>query len=146
MKKLGLIVVLVALFCAMGFADDLNPQELPLLAQEFVADMFPNTSIYSVSYNYGEFDVILSNGVKLEFDSEGNWKEVKDALVLPTGLIPAVSVRYLDTNFPAMIIDKVEHKNGKYEVKFENGWQVVFYDSGDFSNYEWVGNHPSYGD
>ena len=61
-------------------------------------------------------------------------------------MIPAVAMRYLDTNFPAMNIDKIKHVNGKYEVKFKNGWQVVFNDLGDYSNYEWVGNHSSYGD
>ena len=146
MKKISLIVCLLALLCTMGFSYSWSFQEMPLIAQEFVAEKFPNTSVYSVSFDYGKYNVILSNGAKIEFDGAGNWLEVKDAVVFPRDLIPAVAMRYLDTNFPAMNIDKIKHVNGKYEVKFKNGWQVVFNDLGDYSNYEWVGNHSSYGD
>ena len=83
MKKL-----LLALVCLFGVtltvsADKDKPiseNQLPAAARQFIKTHFPKNKIAMAKQETGffskEFDVIFTNGDKLEFDGKGNWTQV----------------------------------------------------------------------
>ena len=77
-----------------------------------------------VSRNY---DVVLQNGTKLEFDKKGNLKEIdcKQGIV-PALLIPQAIKNYLKDNYAGQSVKKIEMNKNEYEVELTNGLDLTF--------------------
>lgn len=135
MKKL-----LLALVCLFGVtltvsADKDKPiseNQLPAAARQFIKTHFPKNKIAMAKQETGffskEFDVIFTNGDKLEFDGKGNWTEVscKKNSSVPTAVIPAKIKSYLKTNYPDVLVKCIEKEGSNIEVKLSNGWEITF--------------------
>lgn len=133
MKKL--VFFLVCLFTMqVVVADNDKPvtfEQLPQAAQSFVKKHFADRNvafskmdkdIFDVTY-----DVMFVNGDKLEFDKQGNWKEMKckHGLVSETA-VPAQIVKYVKTNYPEAKILQIEKDRYEYEVRLSNFWDLKF--------------------
>ena len=78
--------------------------------------------IFDVTY-----DVMFVNGDKLEFDKQGNWKEMKCKHgLVPETAVPAQIVKYVKTNYPEAKILQIEKDRYEYEVKLSNFWDLKF--------------------
>ena len=79
------------------FADSEKPiafEQLPQAAQTFVKKNFPDAKVAFVKQETDflkkSYDLVFINGDKLEFDSDGNWKEMKcRTLTVPASPIPS---------------------------------------------------------
>lgn len=106
--------------------------ELPTTAQEFIQTHFSQEKIalakMDPDYWDRDYEVIFVNGDKVEFDKQGNWKEVKSATSgsVPSTTIPAQIGAYLMRNYPGVPVIKVERERKKYEVKLSNGRELTF--------------------
>ena len=77
-----------------------------------------------VSRNY---DVVLQNGTKLEFDKKGNLTEIDCKRgIVPALLIPQAIKNYLKANYPRQTVKKLEIKKNEYEVELANGLDLTF--------------------
>ena len=78
----------------------------------------------AVSRNY---DVVLQNGTKLEFDKKGNLTEIdcKQGIV-PALLIPQAIKNYLKDNYAGQSVKKIEMNKNEYEVELTNGLDLTF--------------------
>ena len=73
------------------------------------------------------YDVIFTDGNKVEFDKKGNWTEVNCKFsVVPQGIIPSPIQKYTATNYPDAKVLKIERDKTDYEVKLSNGWELKF--------------------
>lgn len=106
--------------------------ELPATAQAFVRKHFPQvdvalTKMDSDFFNK-DYDVIFVNGDKIEFDKNGNWKEIKCAPggFVPPAAIPSQIQTYLTRNYPNTSVVKIERDRKDYEVKLSNGRELKF--------------------
>lgn len=134
MKKLTFM--LVCLFALQGLAkagDDkpIETKDLPQKAITFIQQHFADIKI---SYAKMEedlwdktYDVVMVDGQKLEFDKNGEWKEVdcKYASV-PEAIIPEAIKNYLKQKFPQQKVIKIERDKKKYEIKLGNKLEVKF--------------------
>lgn len=115
-------------------ADDDRPitfEQLPQTAQSFVKKHFADRNvafskmdkdIFDVTY-----DVMFVNGDKLEFDKQGNWKEMKCKHgLVPETAVPAQIVKYVKTNYPEAKILQIEKDRYEYEVRLSNFWDLKF--------------------
>ena len=118
MKKVFLFLVCLFALQTVVMADDDKPiqvNQLPQPAQTFIKQYFSaakvamakmETDLFDKSY-----DVIFTNGDKLEFDKRGAWTEVNCKYSsVPGNVIPA----------------QIQKDKKDYEIKLSNGWEIKF--------------------
>lgn len=128
-----------------SFGMELNAQEsviqqteLPKTAQTFLSKNFAGQKAVQSIKDKGilstEYEALLDNGTKVEFDSDGNWKEVdsKNGTALPTGFISNKITSYVTKNFPTQKISKIEKDSRKFEVELTSGLDLEFDSDGNF--------------
>ena len=120
-------------FIAGGGEDNEKPiqvGQLPTKAQTFITTYFKghkvalakqDSDLFSKSY-----DVIFTNGEKIEFDKSGDWTEVKCKSGVPTQIVPSAIRTYVKNNYPDASIIQIERKRNEYEVKLSNRWEITF--------------------
>ncbi|SMC76126.1 PepSY-like domain-containing protein [Moheibacter sediminis] len=112
--------------------------ELPKTAQDFISKNFSGQKVSQAIKDKGmistDYEVWLDNGVKIEFDGNGNWEEVdgENDAVIPTGFIPKKITSYVSKNFPTHKISKIEKDSNSYDVELTNGLDLEFKLNGDF--------------
>lgn len=141
MKKI--LSVMLFAFMALQFtnATDIVAQEsdkLPVEARNFITQNFPQATISHVKVDKklmgsDEYEVLFSNGMKMEFDSRGNWKEIEMKNdKMPVAVIPGSVNTYVQNTYSANHITKIEHDNDGYKVKLNNGLELKFDQAGTF--------------
>lgn len=131
-----MITLTVCLFAFLGLAqagDDLpvTVNELPQKAQEFIKQHFPK---HTVSYAKMEkdlrerkYEIVLAGGEKIEFDKNGDWKEVKCKFSkVPAEIIPVKIREHLNKQFPKAQVLKIERSRKGYEVKLDNQLEIEY--------------------
>lgn len=140
-KKITGVFILIFLFIGSWVsAQDraINPNQLPKTAKTFLAGYFKGIPVSSAIedreiYGVDEYKVYLNNGMKMEFDSSGNWKEVDGKhQKIPYGFIPAPIKNYSSRNFPNTYIVKIEKKRWSYKAELSNGLELEFDRNGNF--------------
>ena len=144
MKKLLILFVCLFTLQTIARADDDKPiqvSQMPQKAQQFIKQHFAgnNIAMAKVAGNniamakvesdflQKSYDVIFTDGNKVEFDKKGNWTEVNCKFsVVPQGIIPAPIQKYVTTNYADAKILKIERDKADYEVKLSNGWELKF--------------------
>ena len=137
MKKMIFGILGFLLFAVPVMADDDKPikvEQMPVAAQQFMAEHFPGQSV-AVAKQEGSFveknyDVIFTNGNKLEFDRKGVWTNVDCRYgQVPQEIIPAPIAEYVKNHFPDGKVKKIEKENRKYEVELSNNVELTFNNS-----------------
>ena len=137
MKKMIFGILSLLFLASPAMADDDKPikvKEMPVAAQVFIAEHFPGQSI-AVAKQEGSFieknyDVIFTNGNKLEFDRKGIWTNVDCRYgSVPQAIIPAPITEYVKNHFPDCKVKKIEKENRKYEVELSNDVELKFNNS-----------------
>lgn len=123
----------------VSFAQDkpINYNQVPKEGQQFIGKYFGakqvSSSMLEDDFFSKEYKVYLLNGTKIEFDSDGNWKEVDgNRNPIPTGFVPAKIANYVKRSFPNTKITKIERERNEIEVKLSNGLEVKFDKNGNF--------------
>ena len=106
--------------------------ELPKMAQSFIKNHFADQSVavakMETEFMDKSYDVIFTNGDKVEFDKKGKWTKVdcKHGQV-PQGIIPMPIQKYIAKNYPDAKVIKIELTDRKgYEVDLNNGLDIEF--------------------
>lgn len=135
MKKWTFILVAMFAFNMVAWAGHDKPikvSEMPKAAQLFIQTHFADQSI-AIAKVESEFmdknyDVIFTNGDKVEFDKKGKWTKVdcKHGQV-PEAVIPEAIQKYVLQHYPGVKIVKIELADHKgYEVDLDNGIDIEF--------------------
>lgn len=137
MRKIVSVCMLV--ISMVTFAQDqiIPFHQLPKDGQKFITTFFGAKHVSAVvmddDYFSKEYEVILNNGTKIEFDKNGAWKEVDGKRNgIPTAFIPKSITAYVKKSFPNTKIKKVERKRYKYEIELTNGLDLEFDAKGNF--------------
>ena len=138
MKK-NLTKWMIALACVFSisitaFADKDKPvsvSQLPAKAQQILKKNFSNykVALAKVETEFFDktYDVIFTNGDKLEFDKNGNWQEIScERTAVPNALVPASIRQYVNSTYPGAKILKIEIDRNEYEVKLNNRLEITF--------------------
>ena len=135
MKKI--LFALVAIF-TLGVsnvsADNdklVSKSELPAKTQQFLDQYFANVKITYAKLERDLFDrsyeVVLADGTKLEFTSQGEWKDVDCRYEeVPAAIVPQPIREFVTSTHPGEKILKIEKDRGYYEVKLSNRYELTF--------------------
>lgn len=134
MKKLATLLLCLVALCTTACADNERPiqvSQLPAIAQQFIQKHFAGNKVALakvdnelLSKNY---EVIFSNGDKVDFDSKGNWEEIDCKFSsVPTAAIPAPIQKYIQENYPGETVKKIEKDRKEYELKLSNRVELTF--------------------
>ena len=135
MKKMMFLFVSLFVMNLAVFADNDKPiqvTEMPKEAQSFVKSHFANQSVavakMETDFLDKTYDVIFTNGDKVEFDKKGNWTKVDcEHTQVPQAVIPAAIQQYVSKNYPdakVVMIEKTDRKG--FDVDLSNGFDIEF--------------------
>ncbi len=141
MKKiLKLLPILLIAMLGISFAscsdkdEPISSSDLPSISKEFITEYFPSASIVSTQKYKDEYEVVLSDGTKIEFDKKGDWTEV-DAVpgkTIPMGFYPGEIDNYVSQNFDGEGINEITKVKRGFEVEITTGTEMVFAHDGSF--------------
>ena len=134
MKKLLAIVMAMFVCVAVVKADNEVPvtvDERPATAQTFINTHFKDKKVALAKKETGFFelsyDVIFTDGNKLEFDRNGNWKEVNCKYSsVPAAVVPQQISDYVKANYAGINILSIEKDDREYEVRLANRVELTF--------------------
>ena len=130
MKK---ILVLFVALLTLGFsakADHdqvITYNQLPATAQTMLKQYFADKVPLIVTMDWDDYTVVYDSGEKVEFDKQGNWKEIDCRTShVPTTLIPEQIKAHIKATFPGTTILKIDRNRRGYGVKLNNGLEVEY--------------------
>lgn len=105
--------------------------ELPQAAQDFIAQHFAGRemSLIQIDRDFLEttYDVVFSNGDKLEFDKNGEWKEVDCKYSeVPAAIIPQAIRENISNQYPQAKILEIDRDTREYDVKLDNRLELKY--------------------
>ena len=131
---LGLATAGLAIAAVWYHYDDERPihqSELPAKAQEFISEYYANNSVkHSVidrEVSSTEYEVVLDNGTKIEFNESGEWRSVncyRDAV--PEAIVPSEIRAYVDANYGKSTINELKRERRGWEITLSNGLELEF--------------------
>ena len=135
MKKLAFLFVGLFVMTLTAWAGNDKPiqvSELPQKAQQFIKKHFADQSVamakMETEFMDKSYDVIFTNGDKVEFDKKGKWTSVDcKHTQVPAEVIPVDVQKYVTRNYPDAKIQKIEVTDRKgYEIDLSNGFDIEF--------------------
>ena len=139
-KMVTVVTALFALQAAMAQDDvQITFDKLPAKAQSLVKTHFPKEEVASVwkdteMLRVEDYTVALSNGTKVEFLPNGEWKEIKKSRgsEIPAKIIPNGIAQYVSQNYSGHPIKKISKERNGYEVELIGGTDLEFSQNGKF--------------
>ena len=125
-----LMAMVVAMSLTMSADDDdrvITYQQLPQAAQTFLKQHFAKKVPLVVTADWDDFTIMYETGEKVEFDKQGNWKEIVcRATKVPNDVVPEPIMTYVQQNYPGKSVVKMDRHRSVYEVKLNNGLEIEF--------------------
>ncbi len=111
---------------------------LPQSILDYISTNYPNETILYAEEDQEDgmliYEVHLTGGYELEFDSSGNLLEVEQNI--PLSDLPQAIIDYVNANYPDNFIDEAEFEfeNGQqvYKIKLDNDIELYFDLDGNF--------------
>lgn len=134
MKKLVFLLVCLFTLQTVARADNDKPiqvTQMPQTAQQFIKQHFADSKValakMESDFLYKSYEVIFTNGNKVEFDKKGSWTEVDCKYgAVPVAVVPVAIQNYVKSNYPETTILKIERDKKDYEVKLSNRIELKF--------------------
>ena len=135
MKKLMLLITaMLTLGISAVQADNdriITVEQLPQSAQQFIKKYFPQEKIAyaKMERDFLEttYEVVFANSSKVEFEKNGEWKEVDCKYSkVPEGIVPKQISTYVSSNYPQASITQIDRDKHDYEVKLTNRLELTF--------------------
>ncbi len=134
MKRCIFLLMSLFIIANVSFADNDKPitvNELPSNAKSFIEKYFAGITVSYAKMETEFFDksyeVIFANGNKVEFDKNGEWKDVDCKFTeVPSPIIPQKIKDYVSTHYKNSQILKIERDKHGYEVKLNNKLELTF--------------------
>ena len=135
MKKIAFLFICLFTMSLSVWAGNDKPidvTEMPKAAQTFIKAHFANQSVAMAKmeneFMSKSYDVIFTNGDKVEFDKKGNWTNVDcEHTQVPVAIIPQAIQAYVTKNYPQAKVLKIEKNDRKgYDIDLSNGFDIEF--------------------
>lgn len=146
MKKVFFMFLGCMLLVQAAFADKkiytTDTLQLPVTARQFIRTHFPEAAVSHIKiekefWKGNEYDVILTNGFDLDFDNDGQWKEVNGhQAAIPVSVLPSKIASYLKRNFPAIAVVSIDKDRDGFEVKLADRRELKFSPEQEFIRFD----------
>ena len=142
MKHLLVLALSMVALCSIAMADrgtSIKFEQLPLKAQTFITDNFSKADVASVTQELddSDYDVFFTNGVKVEFDRNGEWDSVK-GYDISVAFVPKAIQNYLNEKHAGVKVVEIDRdlRDKEIEVKLADGIEIEFDLNGNFKRYD----------
>ena len=135
MKKIVFLFISLFAMNLVALAGNDKPiqvSEMPKAAQLFIKNHFADLSVamakVETDFLDKNYDVVFTNGNKVEFDKKGNWTNVDcEHTQVPVAILPEAIRQYVVKNYPDAKVLKIEVTDRKgYDVELSNGFELEF--------------------
>lgn len=132
MKKIFAIAAIALATIQIIKADDrpVTFNQLPAAAQAFINTNYPGEKISYATVDDDfvrpDYNVMLANGVKIQFENSGALEKIESRAGVPEGLIPVQIKEYVKMHYPDAVVVEYEIGRKSYEVKLSNRLEVKF--------------------
>ena len=135
MKKWTILFVSMLVMSVTVWAGNDKPiqiSEMPKAAQQFIQKHFANQTVavakVETEFMDKNYDVIFTNGDKVEFNKKGQWTNVDcKHTQVPVEVIPLAIQKYVSQHYSGAKVVKIEVTDRKgYEVDLNNGFDIEF--------------------
>ncbi len=135
MKKWTILFVSMLVMSVTVWAGNDKPiqiSEMPKAAQQFIQKHFANQTVavakVETEFMDKNYDVIFTNGDKVEFNKKGQWTNVDcKHTQVPVEVIPVAIQKYVSQHYLGAKVVKIEVTDRKgYEVDLNNGFDIEF--------------------
>lgn len=141
MKKIFSILFILSLLCQVAVGRDFvthDVSRLPVKARELVNKNFPEVNISYLKidnelFKSKNYEVTLTNGTEIEFDKNGEWKEIDcKRNSVPAVFVSAPIMEYVNQYYPDQRIVKIEKLRRGYQIELTNDLDITFDSKGRF--------------
>ncbi len=137
MKSILTIMMMCSIWISNAQETVIQKNNLPKAAQEFLTKEYANNAWAIGKKDVGsrslKYEVTLADGAEIEFDKNGNWKEIDGkGSIVPAHFIPVKIAQYVKANYAGQSFTKIDKSDRKIEVKLTNHIELEFSKSGDF--------------
>lgn len=139
MKKLIMIMTVLILGSATAMAISLpfdkytiDRKDLPQEARDMLDEYFPKAKVSMIKVDKHllkkpDYDVKLTNGTKIEFNSKGEWKLVDGGKrSLPTTLLHKTAKNHFEKKYPKAKIVYVKKDLTGFDVRLSDGKSLKY--------------------
>ncbi|MCD7901698.1 MAG: PepSY-like domain-containing protein [Bacteroides sp.] len=140
MKRILSVFIMVVLAIQFGLAKDVvtkDEKRLPEQARSFIKQYFASSYITSIKiesdqWQQKKYEVKFTDGVEIEFDNNGEWKEIDmRSRAVPSGIVPSYVSNYVTSNYNNQYVIQLEKDSRGIEVKLNNGLELKFDNRGN---------------
>ena len=131
MKKWMVCCLAALLFT--GCSNDTITQDrnaLPENAQALLAEHFEGTldwvKVDKELLRKDTYEVRFTEGTEIDFDRDGNWKEISGKGGVPVALVPLFASDYVQQHYPEQKIVSIERNNSIFEIELTNDLSLRF--------------------
>lgn len=134
--RIKLIMIIAVAFIGMvevsaGHDEPITFKQLPVKAQQFIKKHFPKSKVALAKREREAigmtYDVIFTNGNKLEFKRNGEWTDVDcKSSPVPNAIVPNQILNYVRKNYPGQKIYDIERRAKYYEISLSNKVEIKF--------------------
>ncbi len=134
----GALIAALLTLSVFVFAQDriISYSELPQQIQTYVKKHFPNNQVLQSEIDYEgltkEYEIILSDNIKLEFNRKNKIKSIQAKSKLPDSVIPSKISEYVKSNYQNNFIVEWELDRTHQSVELDNKIELEFSLKGDF--------------
>lgn len=123
--KIKFLSIVAILSLSLNADIIISAENLPNISKEFLQHNF-KAPIGIVQKDKNSYEVYLSDGTELEFDTDGIWKEIENkALPFNLDFLPQNLANIIKNEFPNVKAREIERKINHYKIKLDNGVKIL---------------------
>lgn len=138
MKKFILAMTVPMMFLLVSCDKEkvVNNDDLPASATSFINTHYSAQAIRQVVKERDdlktEYHVYLDNNTKLEFNRDGEIKEIEGTERIPDAILQPLIVSYVNDNYAPAFIREWKKSSTNQEVEISTGVELLFDSNGNF--------------
>lgn len=135
MKKLIVLAAAAVAFSNFTASADndrmITTDKLPANSAQFIKEHFADRKVAYAKEERDfleiQYEVMFSDGSKVEFSKDGEWKEVDCRYgSVPAAIVPERIAAHVAGSYPGVAILAIDRDRRDYEVKLANGLELTF--------------------
>lgn len=138
MKRIGIMLLGLWMTGTVMAGQDKITKDVSLLPEDsrvFIDTHYRDTPVAHIEIEKilcwdSGYDVILTDGTNIEFNSSGEWKDIEGKRPVPADIIPGFIRKYVQENYPARTVISIERERKEYSIEFADGLELTFNNKG----------------
>lgn len=131
MKRLIIALAILAIagvtYFAMEYDRTITFKDLPPKAQALINTNFEGNSPIFITTDWDDYKVVLSGAQKLEFDRDGDWRDIECGIAgVPVSILPPPIAAHVAQTFPGAKISSISKNWQGYDVELNTGLEIEY--------------------